>query len=119
MFFRPTNDERVVATWYKCIDNELETYETEGQVFMCKIIDKFDKLVTRPMRNVMSDDAKLILYATNCFLEINPEDKIVIEGIGKFKVDQFQIDYADPRFRNFGAHPGAMKLRCPKIISLV
>ena len=47
------------------------------------------------------------------------KDKIIIEGIGEFEVEQFQIDYADPRFRNFGAHPGAMKLRCPKIISLV
>lgn len=47
------------------------------------------------------------------------KDKIKIEGIGEFEVEQFQIDYADSRFRNFGAHPGAMKLRCPKIISLV
>lgn len=119
MFFRPTNDERVVATWYERIKDDISEYSTEGKTFMCKIVDKYSKEISSTIRGTINSDVRLILYATNCFLEMKAKDKIKIEGIGEFEVDQFQIDYADPRFRNFGSHPGAMKLRCPKIISLV
>lgn len=117
--YRATNDERVIATWYKCDENEPEKFVKEGKSFMCKIVDKYSDVVKRPIRNVISDDYKMVLYATNCTYEISPGDLIIVKEIGDYKVDQFQIDFADPRFRNFGAHPGAMKLRCPKIISLI
>lgn len=117
--YRATNDERVIATWYQRKEDEVDTYEAEGKSFFCKIVDKYSKIINPSIRGTISNNAIMILYATNCFIQMKPKDLIVIKGIGKYEVDSFQIDFTDPRFRNFGAHPEAMKQRCPKIISLI
>ncbi len=115
--FRATVNEHIQVKWYKSKKNEISEYE-EPKMFLCKILERGSKELTRPMRNVISNDTKLILYATNCSHEMNPNDKVEVKGIGTFKVEAFHLDFESSNVRNFGMHPAILKQRCPKYIFL-